>query len=1120
MSKKHIKCQILFYHCGKGVKQLKNQNKVAIRNELIERLRYELVGPNEEHELIDELPTQRYLTGILWPSGEKVRQEEDDHLGAGQEGEETGPMETVAPLNKAMLPSSMGLSFVVEPGIEKLEVQVSWGQYRPVTEGSDTEERWKRDPIVKKRQIRIDDADGVRKRDPLDENKGVFLEWLSRPLGKRIAVSVFIVNRQKAPEKGPKDFYCLFQPEIRVSSTVDGQKPFGVRELKYEPGTYRPLDVMMDELLYREQTVFAVGHGTAVKWDEVSPDNQYAGVLATVTIPVYEIPMVTPPPWNGHGNLNMDDIAISSNADTLCEYLEPLADAYDDWIYQRELELDSFSGELRSTAEENINQCKKSLSRIRKGIDLIRSNQVVFEAFRFANRAMAMQRLQSKWSRQARKTKDWSRKHDSEKPSWRPFQIAFILQSLTGIVEPTHDDRDICDLLWFPTGGGKTEAYLGLAAFTMALRRLRGEQDGKRGDAGVNVIMRYTLRLLTIQQFQRAATLICACEKIRQEQPERWGHVPFRIGLWVGGKSTPNDFDEVVKDLTETNPGGRTPIQLVSCPWCGSPLGKKDYFPDKRRRRLIIGCSRRECDFHRTNNPDGIPALVNDEEIYRYLPAMLIGTVDKFARLPWVGETQTLFGNVKSELDLWGFTCEGESERMIGFRNQVLGGTTPVVKDQRELLPPELIIQDELHLIGGPLGTMVGIYETAIDYLASREIRGKLVGPKVIASTATIRRAEDQVKLLFARKLAIFPPPGLVSGDSFFARQQPLDKTPGRTYLGIFAPGRSVKTALVRVYSTLLASTGAMKAFSADDLDPYQTMVGYFNSLRELGGAVRLIEDDVRARMNVLANRPTSQKYSYVSRELDDEVPELTSRVDSKDIPAILDRLERSFTEAGSGKERPVDVVLASNMISVGVDVSRLGLMVVNGQPKTTSEYIQATSRVGREHPGLVITVYNWARPRDVSHYERFISYHSALYRYVEAISVTPYSSRARDRALAAVLVSMCRLKIRKLSKRENAVHFKSRSPETENIKKYILRRVNTLEGASRLREVDQDLKMDVDLWEKETAKDVLLYDGGCSNNPRLLYPLGNKKKNGVFGTPNSMRDVEPPIGIYLRKGD
>ena len=1089
-----------------------NEHK-SIRFELLQRLKLELVGPNRVREQLtgNDRPSQRYLSGLLWPQGSRIDEGEDERAETQTDGEESGIPESIPPLQQSMNPSSIGLSFVVRAGVKAVRVTASWGEYKEsITENGETV--WKRIPMQFSHTLELTEALGKRRSAHAAE--GVVLEWLVRRLGDQSAVSLFLVNRRQKPEQGVYEDKYLFQPRLRVRSLEPVGRPFAARVWQNENKFDRPDDVLTDELLYREQTVFGVGHGTAVKWLNVSTDRQAAGHLKTTTLPYYEIPKVVPPDWNRGGSLDMNRLAEVSNGEEATELLTPLANAYHSWIEEQFGRIDQLGLEMKSTAELHLEKCRMSLKRIREGIAWIAKEPLVLDAFRFANRAMADQRTQSIWAKRARKSNDWSQGLEPVKAEWRPFQIGFILQSLAGCIDPYHPDRETADLLWFPTGGGKTEAYLGLAAFVIALRRLRGEVDGCRGDAGVTVLMRYTLRLLTIQQFQRASTLICACEQIRKKNPQKWGEAEFRIGLWVGGNSSPNSFEETVKALEKIRKGEHpqgTPIQLVSCPWCGSPLTDKNYIVKKNDKRLYIGCSRKECEYSLINNKQGIPALVEDEEIYRLAPTMLIGTVDKFARMPWVGETQSLFGHVLGEVQNWGFVTEGEHDSVQEVRNNPL-----TLTDKRPLLPPDLIIQDELHLIGGPLGTMVGLYESAIDWLASVDKNEEVRRPKIIASTATIRRADEQVRKLFSRGLAVFPSPGVDARDSFFALEQPLEKVPGRLYAGIYAPGRSVKTALVRVYASMLASTAAMKDWEDCDMDTYHTLVGYFNSLRELGGAVRLMEDDVHSRMAVLEKRNHGQHFTFEARKMEGEIPELTSRVDSRSIPLRLEQLERPFSK--DAKEKAVDVVLASNMISVGVDVSRLGLMVVTGQPKTTSEYIQATSRVGREFPGLVLTVYNWARPRDVSHYERFNSYHAALYRYVEAISVTPYSSRARDRGLAAAIISMSRLRGKGLAPRRGAGSFQPASPDVQLILKRMLERVERVEGPARRDEVEGQMDNYLDLWADYTAKDYLVYSGD-NKLPRLMRSLGTKDDETAFAVPNSMRDVEPTIGIYLKRG-
>ena len=520
-------------------------------------------------------------------------------------------------------------------------------------------------------------------------------------------------------------------------------------------------------------------------------------------------------------------------------------------------------------------------------------------------------------------------------------------------------DRESADLLWFPTGGGKTEAYLALIAFTVFLRRLRCENGG-----GVTAIMRYTLRLLTLQQFERATSLICCCEDIRRSEP-LLGEETISIGLWLGRDATPNTRSECAHSLDQLRAGTelrtQNPVQLRICPWCGSPLTHANYTLDRNDERLVVRCNRTQnCAF-----AAGLPIHIVDDDIYRYRPTLVIATVYKFASVAWREDACSLFN---------------------------LDG------DAAETPPPELIVQDELHLISGPLGTLVGLYEAGIERACTRDG----LRPKVVASTATIRSAASQVKALFNRSVCQFPPPGLDARDSFFATQAPRSTKATRLYAGLLAPGTSQSTLLIRTYARLLQSVGVASE-QPEVLDPYWTLVGYFNSLRVLGAAQLQVQDDVGNRVSLLANRSGEKPRVF------DERIELTSQESSSAIPEHLKRME---IKLGDSARRPLDVIAATNMISVGVDVDRLGLMVVMGQPHATAEYIQSTSRIGRRYPGLVVTLYNSAKSRDRSHYEAFRSYHSALYRQVESSSVTPFSARARDRGLHAVLVALVRILI------------------------------------------------------------------------------------------------------------
>ncbi|MBB6451611.1 hypothetical protein HNQ94_000032 [Salirhabdus euzebyi] len=1114
-----------------------------VRGKLVERLSYELVGYENENEVINNTPLQKYLLGILWPMKSSVASEENEYDGVQGRDTSKEAFEAVAPLAKAMNPSAIGLSFLVDKGSPEITVDVELGMYEDIGE-----KNWARIPYqLKGFSIDLTKKTGKKQvesvprkeiKEAEQKKESIQIEWIVRPYQNSYAVSLFLVNRyvQETDERDI-DHKCVFQPKIKIKSKY--AESFMVRNaFSNNEKVFQDEDTKSNELLYRKEGVYAVGHSIAVRWSAVNEHSLKAGVLETEVIPAHEIPMVIPPSWSEDkdGTLNMDELAKMKTAKEVETALTPLLNEYGEWIQDRWIEYEKeIEDQYKETAKQHIENCEASLKRMWNGLQKLKDNEnkEILDAFLFANKVMANQRAHTEVIEKGGSLSE-------VKSEWRPFQIAFFLQNIEGVVDPTSKDREIADLLWFPTGGGKTEAYLGLAAFTLGYRRIK-KVHGYRTDVGVSVIMRYTLRLLTIQQFQRATAMICACEEIRKENPNKWGNTRFRIGLWVGDNSVPNKFDDARKVIkakedainrnTEFFPSNikGTPIQLVACPWCGEKLvdDKKNpkvfyisYKVKDKKRRLLICCPNKDCSFHKNNSGgEGLPVLVTDEEIYRLLPDMVIGTVDKFARMPWEPQIQNLFGRVKGEVNAWGFVSHGDSRKELTNVKNVAGNTNLI--NREPVHPPNLIIQDELHLISGPLGTMVGLYETAVDHLSSITIDEKEFGPKVIASTATIKNAHKQISGLYTRKTQIFPSPGLTHTDSFFAKQRDLKEMPGRMYVGLFAPGRSMKTAQLRAYANLLSSITAMdfaSEFDSESLDPYQTLVGYFNSIRELGGAVRLIEDDVPARMNTLQRQFNEEnKFQFKKRELDRDVPELTSRLDSGKIPILLDRLMQKFSE--ERKLTPVDVLLASNMISVGVDVPRLGLMVVNGQPKTTAEYIQSTSRVGRRHPGLIITAYNWARPRDISHYEEFYAYHAALYRYVEPISVTPFASRARDRGLAAVLVSMLRLGIADLSNNTAANNIEKVNELAEEVINVFLKRVKKMGIPEKA--IRDHLEQLLEKWEEDSGKSKLLYHKfNPDKESNLLYPIGEDSSKGTYNTPNSMRDVEAVAGIYIRKED
>ena len=1131
-----------------------------LRNRFERLIVQDLLGPRAPEEEVDANIIDHYLLGKLAPKGAiddprivdpdaggdsddpalslLTDAQGDDFLPVTGTTDETSENpEASGP--RTLFPSSIGLSFSVDAPCRELLVTASWGRYerRESEEPHDEPTRiWKRIPVMIDHRLPL--LEGEIAPIPLTPEGVILRGRIRRRPSAEWSVTLFLENTQTPPKKS-RGAAWLFQTELRVRA-VDGTPVF-IRRAP-DPVISALEEELRTSMRYRKQLEFAIGHGVGVDWDATPDEPGRATEVRTVTIPTAEVPATAAPqpaevPGMESLVLGMSELA-ALDGPAAAAALTPLADAYERWIEvlklrsEREPDLAPYKDQAFGT----IKDCREAAGRIRAGIDLLRTNPDAAASFAFMNEAMALQRVHALWSL-ARRTDPLAKLEEFDKPEnrrWRPFQIAFILLSLPALADPLHPDRResqsaVAELLWFPTGGGKTEAYLGLAAFAMAIRRLQGSIAGREPGAGLCVLMRYTMRLLTLQQFQRATTLVCAMEVLRTEAARngdhRWGDERFRIGLWVGSKMTPNTTNasaEAVKKLRAGQPvGSGSPDQLTACPWCGTAIdARKDITvePYEKGRGLTkITCGNIDCAFSaRRTEGEGLPVLVVDEEIYRRLPALLIATVDKFAMMPWKGETGMLFGQVRGYCPRHGWASfDGD---LTESDSHPKSGSLPGVHLRKTglLRPPDLIIQDELHLISGPLGSMVGLYETAIDDLCTMDIDGVRVRPKVIASTATTRQAPQQIHALFARTTRIFPPQGLDASDSFFARQVGVDERPGRRYIGILARGERLKNILIRTYVATLSSAAQLYKDYGDLADPYMTLVGYFGSMRELGGTRRVVDDDVQTRLQQVRRRGLAPRETLI-------VKELTGRVSSSAIPNVLAELEVPYrprpANAKRDFQRAIDVLLATNMVAVGVDVPRLGLMVVDSQPKTTAEYIQATSRVGRldSKPGLVITVFNFARARDLSHYEKFRHYHETYYAQVEALSVTPFAPGALDRGLAGVLTSMMRLGDGSHAPNQAAAEMHLGDAYLKAKESKILSRADAQQSAQISADIRETLDRRIKYWWKQALPDSgapLGYEASAEIRPLLTRPDESEWK--PFTCLTSLRDVEPEVKLVL----
>lgn len=1041
---------------------------VADRQKIVTYLEEQLIGPlHGSEEIVDEPPHRRYLTGILFPQEADVSTELDEDIldeGAGEAGEES--TEDPIALSTQQLPSAVGLSFVL-PAWSAFKVEVRAGRYEQ--EGSS----WRRQAI----NAAGDDALEIQPpkrvgRAPavsiLDGRAALESRW--RRLGDGALVTIALVNQRRLPANGrmdPSD--CLLQVNVRCLSE-EGFSPYPA-PVRIQSGD----EEAELALQYKDVPTFAIGHGCAATWETGVERPSW---VETTYLPSHVVPGVAFT-LEGDGDelnrlnatLSLEFLAqVASSPAAVITALDEFVDSYDRWAAGQEEVAADLPPRHAGAAKRLLARIDEARRRMRRGVRRLEQDDDAREAFSLANRAMLMQMVHSGEDFAGRR-RQWN-EADLPTPTytgtgraWRPFQLAFLLLALESAIDESAEERDTIDLIWFPTGGGKTEAYLGLMALTVLYRRLTLRDAG----AGTAVITRYTLRLLTSQQFQRAATLICALESIRRTMPERLGTTRISIGVWLGGSNSPNSYQDAIELREKLENGEQTTIsfQVETCPWCGTELIPTNLGPDEAwgvhatNDSFRMNCPQTKCEFH-----NELPVSAVDEDLYDRPPTCLIGTVDKFARMAWEPAAGVFLG----------------------------AGATP---------GPSLIIQDEFHLISGPLGTIVGLYEAAFDVVMS----AKGARPKVVASTATIRRAQAQGAGVFGRQTALFPPAGLSAENSYFVRYD--YESPGRRYIGLMPQGHTPLTAMVHLAAALLQSTEELELQDPFD-DAYWTLVAYHNSLRELGKSVTLAHDDIPARLQVIATAEDG-----VRRLNDDDILELTGNVPANQIPRSIEKLKRKRGERGA-----VSFVASTNMLSVGVDVPRLGLMLVVGQPKTTSEYIQASSRVGRSTPGLVVTLYSPSKPRDRSHYESFTAYHSALYRYVEPTSVTPFSVPARARALHADLVILARHALG-LAENTEAAEFNNSDEDLAGLLEEFLRRVTVADPAER-DNVAQHLHQLGGEWvhlaEQAIPHGGLRYTGAGKQHVALLRKF-NKPGLG-WPTLDSMRSVDTEVRMRVRGED
>jgi len=1315
------------------------------REHVLRALIEEVLGPRNgtfESLAEDFDPKNEYIVGVLAPKQAEEKRDVDAEAVLPDDGDtdeadddaDGDVFTSFSPsLDPKALPRSLGLSFVVlVAGNAKMDVCFTWARY--ISDG----EFWHRNPDFEHFEFDIPTNRVIKSK----KDSGIEYTIRTTPIDRQVyKVSVFMVNNTPLNEKGKAGTeQCIFQPEIRLNCIESNLLSVDVQDRRREEENDAvELEDLSLDLLYHARPALARGHLVGAVWKEIDPQRPHpaktlpecapfywtdAGIVPadiakrfrhcdvrTDYTPIY--PVQAPSMgWrqDEYGPLpELDPVVLSGSWEPseLRDKLRPFVSGYSKWLKTQISNAQPLRDKFGAAIDEHISEIQRSIGRIEKSIELICSNEEVRLAFCFANKSMALQSF-------------WANKRVNP---WRPFQLAFILQNLSSIAESDDPERATADLLWFATGGGKTEAYLGLAIFAIAFKRrmARTDASGHKTGAGVNVLSRYTLRLLTIQQFRRALRVITAAELLRVQGlgpsdspvgwrpmgcPSRddfiWGTERISVGLWVGGKVTPNSMHSLKfpdeKGEWHNIPGAvellgkqgkktdGEPAQVVTCPCCSTllavpndGLGRgvhtlhllvkvtgalpaldvddfkldgasvtdiriqthanpvyhtvslmfevvdghriksesidtlwrdqlhpklglgsiliparptrpgyfvRKYATSQRTERpwgFDIACPNSECDLNQVQWAEKVPASVGnsqlsssadmefqevfepfrvpgapsvssrvpipaytiDDQVYHRCPSMVIATADKFAQLPFESRAATIFGNVEYYHSRWGYYREnclpsdgGSLSDSIHPHPPGFHSRSPLHKRVSHFDPPTLIIQDELHLIEGPLGSLYGLYETVVDELCSVYDGERKIGPKYVASTATVRQAQDQITSLYTRNFVQFPPSGLSADDNFFSTNpeiHPLDsEAAGRLYLGICAPGRGAQTPLVRIWSSLLQAAQGLhdQGIRDENVDGFWTVVGYFNAIRELAGAMSLYRQDIPERINFITNDQ--------GRQLSEDALELSGRKDSMELPGLLEQLSIGLMDG-----TPEDGVFTTSMFGTGVDVDRLRLMVINGQPKSTSSYIQASGRVGRRAGGLVVSFFRASRPRDLDHYEFFTGYHRALYRYVEPVTVSPFSPRAREKALGPLSVAMLRqarfirtVRVpaswryqQKLSGQGYAsaagyIRNQRHAAEVLEWIRVLQERVQQLPDARRpeVTKVIAEIRSELDRWQSLALRhSTLLYsESAMARTPQNPVVLGDQQHYfrqldvAFENVPKSLRDVEGTITFKI----
>jgi len=744
------------------------------------------------------------------------------------------------------------------------------------------------------------------------------------------------------------------------------------------------------------EPIYSEGSGTTA---DSSPE---AIGVRTETIPTYEqAKYLSRDPEDIKAR--METLAGNEGREAVFEVLTRIADtmdeAADDYEDIKHEITASKTGTARENFEEAVEQFEQEQHRFRAGMQCLRDDKRAYRAFTLCNQAFANMGFSQ----------------------WRLFQIVFIVMCLPDILKQAdgiEDDvevdfesdalteqLDVADIIYFPTGGGKTEAYLGLVTFTAFHDRLRGK------DYGMTAFTKFPLRFLSLQQLQRVANVFAEAELLRRKH--ELGGEEFSLGYLVGKQNTPNalkeDGQNKLRRAVQDEEFKEEILYVDTCPFCGEE--QVEITGDRERGRIIHQCTNGAC------SEDELPVYVTDREVYRYAPTFVVSTIDKISIIGMQRRMRTLFGQAKIRCEKHGYA--GESECVADQYALLSDGACS--EDDWENVdpvePPSLLIQDELHLLREEFGAFDSHYETFIQAYNDRITEGDWT-MKVVAATATIEGADQQVRALYQKNANIFPSKSPRLKQSFYAYADPIRTQ--RRMIGAIPRSISRTYAIEKIHeeyartiqefratpdelysliqevtddydvedASIPADKTERDAVLQDILDDYEVQISYHYSKDNTDLLMRVLRTMINQHLN-----DDGEPYSALSGEL------LTGETGLGHVRDILRRL----LNYDDKDVNPVHMLIATSMISHGVDIDRLNFIGFFGLPRQTAEYIQSYSRVGRKWPGTVFLLHNPRRVRDRTYYTRFQYYQEYQDLLVEATPLERWAEFAIECTMPGV---------------------------------------------------------------------------------------------------------------------